>query len=87
MSYANSESSENKKLRSTFHAQKDARKKRQGGDEKEQKKGPGRELNPGPPPNDVEALRRNHTTRPPGRYLRVSNKNTMTLTSYDQLGS
>jgi hypothetical protein len=38
MSHANSESSENKKLR-TFHAQKDARTKRKGGDGKEQKKG------------------------------------------------
>ena len=29
-------------------------------------KGPGRELNPGPPPDCSIALRRNHTTRPPG---------------------
>ena len=29
--------------------------------------GPGRELNPGPPPDDKKALRRNHTTRPPGQ--------------------
>jgi hypothetical protein len=33
MGHANSESSENKKLR-TFHAQKDARKERKGGDRK-----------------------------------------------------
>jgi len=38
MSHANSESSENKKVR-TLHAQKDTRKKRTGGDGKEQKKG------------------------------------------------
>jgi len=38
-------------------------------DKRGKKEGPGRELNPGPPPNDKKALRRNHTTRPPGRYI------------------
>ena len=73
MSHPNSKSNDNKKLR-TFYTQKDARKQRKGVDGKGQKEGPGRELNPGPPPDDVEALRRNHTTRPPGRYLRVPTK-------------
>jgi len=42
--------------------------------EEKQKKGPGRELNPGPPPNGDRALRRNHTTRPPGRYFLMPKK-------------